>query len=158
MLGKKINILHIIESGGPGGAETVLLNIVNNLDRERYHSTVVLLRTGWLHQKLRENGVSTVLLNSARSYDLGLLFKLWRKIKERRIDLIHSHLPDVNLYSCLAGFAAGVPIVTTYHGRAPNLQRSISIVNLKYSLIRRFSTKIVAVSDWLKGLGFPFQD
>ena len=150
MLGKKINILHIIESGGPGGAETVLLNMVNNLDRERYHSTVVLLRTGWLHQKLRENGVSTVLLNSARSYDLGLLFKLWRKIKERRIDLIHSHLPDVNLYSCLAGFAAGVPIVTTYHGRAPNLQRSISIVNLKYSLIRRFSTKIVAVSDWLK--------
>lgn len=150
MLGKKINILHIIESGGPGGAETVLLNIVNNLDRERYHSTVVLLRTGWLHQKLKENGVCTVLLNSARSYDLGLLFKLWRKIKERRIDLIHSHLPDVNLYSCLAGLAAGVPIVTTYHGRTPNLQRSISTVNLKYSLIRRFSAKIVAVSDWLK--------
>jgi glycosyltransferase involved in cell wall biosynthesis len=150
VLGKKTRILHIIESGGPGGAETVLLNIVNNLDENRYHSIVALLRTGWLHQQLKKNGISTIVLNSARSYDVGLLLRLWLNVKGRRVDLIHSHLPDVNLYSCLAGFAAGVPVVTTYHGGPIEPRRRISPHSLKYSLIRRLSTKIVAVSDCLR--------
>ena len=150
MLGKKTRILHIIESGGPGGAETVLLNIVNNLDEDKYHSIVTLLRTGWLHQQLKKNGISTIVLNSARSYDVSFLFRLWLKVKERRIDLIHSHLPDVNLYSCLAGFAAGVPVVTTYHGSPIEPRKRISPHSLKYSLIGKLSARIVAVSDCLK--------
>jgi len=150
VLGRKIRILHIIESGGPGGAETVLLNIVNNLDKNKYDSIVVLLRTGWLYQELRKSAISTILLKSFRSYDLSFLFRLWLNIKERRIDLIHSHLPDVNLYSCLAGFAAGVPIVTTYHGSPTEPQERINSHSLKYFLIRTLSTRIVAVSDWLK--------
>jgi glycosyltransferase involved in cell wall biosynthesis len=147
---KRIKILHIIESSGPGGAETVLLNIVNNLDKNTYHSIVVLLRIGWLYQKLKEGGIPTILLSSVRSYDLGFLFRLWLNIKKHGVDLIHSHLPDVNLYSCLAGFTAGVPIVTTYHGKVTKPQKKIDPDNLKYSLIRRLSTKIVTVSDWLK--------
>lgn len=160
MFGKKTRILHIIESGGPGGAETVLLNIVNHLDRSKYHSIVALLRRGWLQKMLKKNSISTILLNSDRSYDVGFLLRLWRTIKEHRIDLVHSHLPDINLYSCLAGFAAGVPVVTTYHGRITSRRKSISPDGLKYSLIRKLSTRIVAVSDWLKddlvqSAGFP---
>jgi glycosyltransferase involved in cell wall biosynthesis len=150
MFSKRIKILHVIESSGPGGAETVLLNIVNNLDKSTYHSIVVLLRIGWLYQKLKEGGIPTILLSSVRSYDLGFLFRLWLNIKKLRIDLIHSHLPDVNLYSCLAGFAAGVPTVTTYHGSPTEPQKRINFRSLKYALIRRLSTRIVAVSDWLK--------
>jgi glycosyltransferase involved in cell wall biosynthesis len=150
MFSKRIKILHVIESSGPGGAETVLLNIVNNLDKSTYHSIVVLLRIGWLYQKLKEGGIPTILLSSVRSYDLGFLFRLWLNIKKHGVDLIHSHLPDVNLYSCLAGFTAGVPIVTTYHGKVTKPQKKIDPDNLKYSLIRRLSTKIVTVSNWLK--------
>jgi len=128
----------------------VLLNIVNHLDKNKYHSIVALLKTGWLYQELKKSSISTVLLSSLRSYDLSFLFGLWLKMKERRIDLIHSHLPDVNLYSCLAGFAAGVPRVTTYHGSLTEPRKRISPHNLKYFLIGRLSTKIVAVSDCLK--------
>lgn len=150
MLGKKMRILHIIESGGPGGAETVLLDIVNNLDKAKYHSIVVLLKTGWLYKKLKKSGISTILLNSVRSYDVSFLFRLWLKVKARRIDLIHSHLPDINLYSCLAGFTAGIPVVTTYHGSPIEPRKRINPHSLKYSLIRRLSTRIVTVSDCLK--------
>jgi glycosyltransferase involved in cell wall biosynthesis len=150
VLDGKIRILHIIESGGPGGAETVLLNIVNNLDENEYHSIVVLLRTGWLHQQLKKNAISTILLKSLHSYDLSFLIRLWLNVKERKVDLIHSHLPDVNLYSCLAGFAARIPIVTTYHGSPTEPQGRINSYGLKYPLIRTLSTRIVAVSDWLK--------
>jgi glycosyltransferase involved in cell wall biosynthesis len=150
VLSKRIKILHIIETSGPGGAETVLLNVVNHLDHSRYQSIVVLLKPGWLYQKLRESDISTIILRSAHSYDLRFLLKLWLNIKKHRIDLIHSHLPDVNLYSCLAGFMAGIPVVTTYHGRIRRSQKTNNPDNLKYFLIGRLSTKVVAVSDWLK--------
>ncbi len=150
MFDRRIKILHIIESGGPGGAETVLLNIVHNLDQKKYHSVVALLKTGWLYQKLRDSHIPTLVLSSVRSYDLGFLFRLRQNIKEHRMDLIHSHLPDINLYSCLAGFTAGVPIVTTYHGRITTSQTRSNHDNLKYFLIGRLSTRIVAVSECLK--------
>jgi hypothetical protein len=98
-LRKKIKILHISESSETGGAETVLLNIVNNLDKTQYHSIVVLLKTGWLNQKLEESGISPILLWSDRSYDIGFLVRLWFTVKKQGVDLIHSHLPDVNAYS-----------------------------------------------------------
>jgi glycosyltransferase involved in cell wall biosynthesis len=150
VLGKKSKILHIIETGGPGGAETVLLNIVNHLDPSQYHSLVVLLKTGWLHRKLRESDISTLILRSTHSYDLNFLLRLWLNIKKHRIDLVHSHLPDVNPYSCLAGFMAGIPVVTTYHGRIARSQKALNLDSFKLFLVRRLSKRIVAVSDWLK--------
>ena len=150
MPGKKIKILHIIETSGPGGAETVLLNIVNNLDKKKYHSIVVLLKTGWFYQRLTQSRIPTIVLRSAHSYDLRFLLRLWLNIRKHRIDLIHSHLPDVNFYSCLAGLTAGIPVVTTYHGRISTQQKAIDTDNLKYFLIGRLSTKIVTVSDYLK--------
>lgn len=150
MLEKKVKILHIIETGGPGGAETVLLNIVNHLDKSKYRSLVVLLKTGWLYQKLKESNIPTTILGSAHSYDLGFLLRLWRLIQREKIDLIHSHLPDVNLYSCLAGFIAGIPVVTTYHGQIMRSKKRTGPNNLKCFLIGRLSTRIVTVSDWLR--------
>lgn len=150
MLRKKIKILQISESSETGGAETVLLNIVENLDKAKYHSIVVLLKTGWLNQKLEESGFSPILLRSVRSYDISLLVRLWLNVKKHDIDIIHSHLPDVNAYSCLAGFATRVPVVTTYHGMITGSQEQTRSDKLKFFLVRNLSTRIVAVSDALK--------
>ncbi|MGB8658695.1 MAG: glycosyltransferase [Candidatus Zixiibacteriota bacterium] len=147
---KQIKILQISESSETGGAETVLLNIVENLDKAKYHSIVVLLKTGWLNQKLEESGFSPILLTSVRSYDISLLVRLWLNVKKHDIDIIHSHLPDVNAYSCLAGFAARVPVVTTYHGMIAGSQEQTRSDKLKFFLVRSLSTRIVAVSDALK--------
>jgi glycosyltransferase involved in cell wall biosynthesis len=150
MLRKKIKILQISESSETGGAETVLLNIVNHLDKAKYHSIVVLLKTGWLNQKLEESGFSPILLRSVRSYDISFLVRLWLNVKKHDIDIIHSHLPDVNAYSCLTGFATGVPVVTTYHGMITSSQEQTRSDKLKFFLVRNLSTRIVAVSDSLK--------
>ena len=54
---KQYTILHTIESGGPGGAETVVLNLVKRLNPERFRSIVLLPPGPWLNQRLRESGV-----------------------------------------------------------------------------------------------------
>ena len=98
MTGTK-NILLVIETGGPGGAETVLLHLARYLDPKRYRIRVVLLKTGWLSSQLRENNIETVIIPSKRSGDVFFLVRLIREVCKFRADVIHSHLPGANLYS-----------------------------------------------------------
>ena len=51
------NILLVIETRGPGGAETVLLHLAQHLDRQKYRIRVVLLKPGWLEAQLKEHGI-----------------------------------------------------------------------------------------------------
>jgi glycosyltransferase involved in cell wall biosynthesis len=147
---RKIKIMHVSESSETGGAETVLLNIVNHLDKTKYDSIVVLLKTGWLDQKLKEIGISPIIFKSDRPYDINFLIKLWIRAKREAVDLIHSHLPSANAYSCLAGIAAGIPVVTTYHGLVGGSEEHTRSDKLKFLLVRNLSKRIVVVSDFLK--------
>jgi hypothetical protein len=64
-----INVLHLIETSEPGGSETILSYIAKNLTPERYKSLVLVLREGWLTQRLRDQGVEYLMLESKYSYD-----------------------------------------------------------------------------------------
>ena len=131
MADNKINILHICETSGTGGAETVLQNIVYNLDKSIYRSSVILFRDGWLRQKLIENGIETYIIDSRRSFDLNLIYRIRQLIKKLEIDLVQAHLPDANAYSCLAAKLAGTPSIATYHGKIAFTDSLFSPDNIK---------------------------
>ena len=146
----KINILHICETSGIGGAETVLYNIVSNLDKRRYNSVVLLYRAGWLYDRLRDIGIKTIVMADYHSWDIRLFLSIRRAVKDEHIQLIHSHLPDANAHSSLVGFWVGVPVIVTYHGKiilSPNI---FNPARIKLSIVRKFSSKVVAVSNYLK--------
>jgi glycosyltransferase involved in cell wall biosynthesis len=147
---KKLTILHVTESSETGGAETVILNIVNHLDKREFHSEVVVMQPGWLKDRLKDSGCEPVLLQSDKSYDFGFLLKLRSVIKDLKIDLIHAHLPGSNAYSCLAGAAAGVPVVATYHGMLTLSERLSRSEKVQLFLVRKLARRIVTVSDHLK--------
>ena len=62
-----LNILHSIDTPGPGGAETVYVDIVTGLDHDRFKSFPVIPEKGWIYEKFRKrhyshgdkNGVNT---------------------------------------------------------------------------------------------------
>jgi glycosyltransferase involved in cell wall biosynthesis len=152
-------ILHAIETGGPGGAETVLRDLVSNLDRSRFRSLVLLPEGNWLPRELQERNVTTVLVDSRAWYDLKLPRAMFRIIRREHVDLIHSHLPGQNFYSCLVGRLTGCPTVVTYHG-APWLTTGGGARQaFKFWFVARTAQMVVAVSDHLKTLllnaGFP---
>jgi glycosyltransferase involved in cell wall biosynthesis len=149
-LPKRIKILHISESSETGGAETVVWDIVTHLDQTGFDSIVVLLKTGWLKEKLEESGISPILLESYRSYDIGFLMRLCSTIRRYGVDLIHSHLPDANAYSCLAGFWTGVPVLATYHGMLAGVGGERFSDRAKLFLVRNLAKNSVAVSDVLR--------
>lgn len=82
-----------------------------------------------------------------------------RLVRKEGVDLIHSHLPDQNFYSCLVSRWTACKAIVTYHG-APGLFRSKGLSGaLKSWLVRSSASAVVVVSDYLKRLladaGYP---
>jgi glycosyltransferase involved in cell wall biosynthesis len=150
MVARKATILHLIETTGPGGAETVLLNIVRRLDPLEFASSVIVTGTGWLYENLSTAGITTTILESARANDWQFVLRLVRHIKRFRVDLIHSHLAGMNFYACLAGMLCCKPVITTYHGLIGDWQARTLKNRVRYAFITRAASAVVTVSDFLR--------
>ncbi len=145
-----MNILLFIETKGPGGAETVLLHLARNIDPSRHRVRVLLLKPGWLLERLQESHIDTVVIPSKRSWDLSFLGKLIREIRAFNADVIHSHLPGANLYACLAGAVTRTPVIATYHGELHLPGSPDRHVGIKHWLVRKLASRIVLVADYLR--------
>lgn len=149
-MNRKTNILIVTESSVPGGAETVVLDLAKNIDRDRFNVWVVLFRPGWLLDQLREAQVDVRLMESDRSFDLGFIMTLRRFCKENRIDLINSHLPGANMYCAMIGKLAGLPVITTAHNEFIMPGYEERFTSIKNFLTRSLATKHVLVADYMK--------
>jgi glycosyltransferase involved in cell wall biosynthesis len=158
---KQFTILHTIETAGPGGAETVVLDLASRLDSSRFRSIVLLPREDWLSRNLTERGVPTFFVDSKAWYDFQLPRGMARLIRKEKVDLIHSHLPGQNFYSCAVGMFTGPKTVATYHG-ALELARSQGLRGtIQLGTVRRTADAVVVVCDFmgnmLQEVKFPAQ-
>jgi glycosyltransferase involved in cell wall biosynthesis len=141
------NVLHLCESSETGGAESVLISIVENLDQTRYASVVCLLSEGWLKTQLDRRRIETFVIPQPRSFDLSWLIKLGRLLRHRQIHVMHSHEFATNVYASMLGLATGIPVVATVHGKnyyADRVRRRAA-----YRFVARHA-RMVAVSHDLK--------
>lgn len=139
---KSRTILHAIETGGPGGAETILLHLASRLNPARFRALVLLPEPGWLLDSLRAAGVTAHIVPMRGRLDRTLR-EMARWVRSENVDLIHCHLPDQNFHGSLVGRMTGRPVVATYHG-ALNVSRTRSAIKMR--AVRRFASATVAVS------------
>jgi glycosyltransferase involved in cell wall biosynthesis len=144
---RRNTILHTIETGGAGGAETVLLEIASRLDPARYRSLVVLSQDGWLRQQLLARGVRTILVEWKAWYDLRLPRGMAEIVRREKVNLIHSHLPDHNFYSCMVGRWTHRNTVVTFHGAIELTRRKRRRDAFKLWYVRRSADVVVVVCD-----------
>ncbi len=142
----KMKILHAIETSGPGGAENFLIRTALAL-RPASESSVLLIKPGWLQQRLVDLGFPVVVEPLHRSFDPAWLYRVLKLIKEQQIDVIHSHEFAMNSHLAILAKAAGVRHVATVHGKKyygdSKARRTI------YRLVARLSG-LVAVSEDIK--------
>ena len=146
----KTVILHMIETTGHGGAETVFANTVKSLDPDEFIPIVLLTGKGWLFDTINAAGISPVVIKSSGPYDWRFVWKIVRLIKSEKVDLIHSHLDDTNFYACLSSIFSNTPVVATYHGMVGTWQTRNLKSLIKMSIIKHRAKYVVAVSDFLK--------
>ncbi|MBZ5647058.1 MAG: GT4 family glycosyltransferase PelF [Acidobacteriia bacterium] len=154
---KRYTILHTIETGGPGGAENVVLNLAARLDSSRFRSLVLLATDRWLGKKLEEKGIPTYRVRSQGWYDFGTPRAIASLVRRERVDLIHSHLPGQNFYSCIAGRVTGCKTAVCYHGGVELADTNRWKGALKFWWVRHNADAFIVVCDFvgemLKSMG-----
>jgi len=104
-------ILHSIDTTGPGGAETVFIELATRLPADKYRSVVVIRGKGWVYEELCRRGITPVLLDTRGSFNLRYLMGLRKIIRDEGVDLIQAHLLGTSVYCSLAG------LLTTINNR-----------------------------------------
>lgn len=144
MSNTKKHILHFSETSEPGGSETVLAYIAQNLDSEKYNSSVCLIEDGWLCGQLDNLGIDYKIIENKKSYDLTFLIQLVKYISKRKIDLIHAHEFMTTFYGAIAAKIMRIPIIGTVHGKGYFTEKKSRRLAYKFAI--KLSSKMVTVS------------
>lgn len=145
-----IRVLHLIDTGGPGGAETVFRHAATRLDPQRFESVAAVGGPGWLAEQLRGCGLAAHIVPAKGAFNVRYLTALRRIVRHQKIDLILAHLYGSAVYASLAGALLSVPVVSVLHGHSdvPDAER---LSSLKCVILRRGSRRVVFVSERLEG-------
>jgi glycosyltransferase involved in cell wall biosynthesis len=145
-----LKVLWLIKGLGLGGAEKLLALSAPHVDRSRYEVEVAYLLP-WknaLVPDLERAGVRVTCLNHARPFDLRVVPRIARFLRQRKIDLLHAHLPYSGIVGRVAARAAGVPYVLyTEH----NVQeRYHPLTRIANQLTMRMCNLTIAVSEGVR--------
>lgn len=89
---RPIRVAYVVYRFDVGGLERCVANLCNHLDRERFEPLVVCLdRSGTAAAWLERDDVEVVELRKRAGNDLAVIRRLARALRERRVDVVHSH-------------------------------------------------------------------
>lgn len=142
-------ILHLIDTTGPGGAETVFTNLLKELEQTEFRNIVVLRGEGWVADKVRSLGITPHLIDSKGSFNIDYIKALRQLIISEKVDLIHAHLLGSNVYGALLALICRKPMIATFHG-AVDVAAGERFLKAKFFLIGCGASSIVCVSKRLQ--------
>lgn len=142
-------ILHSIDTTGPGGAETVFIDLATRLPKDKYRSVVVIQGKGWVYEELCRRGITPILLEAKGSFNFSYLSGLVKIIRSEKVDLIQSHLLGTNVYCSLAGLLSRKPVVATFHG-VVDVGENERLKGIKFAAINAGASCVVSVTDSLE--------
>ena len=143
---RKINVIHLVEELTIGGLEKILTSIVLNLDKKKYNVSVWCLREGgFFANKLAKEGIDFKILHISTSRNPLSIYKLYKLLKSRKFDIIHTHAYSAGTIGRMSAFLAGVPVIISHnHSVYDYYNRRYHFVEWFLSLI---TDRVVCVSD-----------
>jgi len=147
MTSQSVNVLIVASHLWIGGAETVIRHLALGLDRRRFNVTVCTLKDrGRIGDELANAGVDIVTLPQppAGKVDYLTFRKLLHVVRERKIDVVHTHTTHGLLDACLCKLLKpGLRVLHTFHfGNYPHTQPRLILIERIFS---RVADRIFAV-------------
>ena len=118
VVSRSLRIAMMLESDGPGGAETMVLRLSEEL-RRRGHFILPVSRAhgnGWLGSQFRQAGFTSEVYHLNSPIDPGCVRRLIALFRKYEIDTVHSHEFTTSVYGAAAARILGLPHVVTMHG------------------------------------------
>ncbi len=136
----------MLESDGPGGAETMLMQLAEELRRRGHHVVCVGPDNGcgWLGEELRRRGFVTDVFSLRQPIDRNCLRGMVEMLRRHDIEVVHSHEFTMAIYGAAATRRLGIPHVITMHGSEKVLARWQRRLALRVAFAS--SRAVVAVS------------
>lgn len=150
-----IRLLLLIDHLNAGGAQFLLADLVQRLDRNKFQPIVCCLTTSATFiDKIRQTGTPLYQLSKVRYNPLKLLY-LIKLLKQHRIQVLHTHLSASRFLGALAAIAAGTPCVIAHDhsgDQYQNLYPRISrfVLHPLERMLMNHTNKLIAVSNSVK--------
>lgn len=118
---RKIKICHIQLLPLLSGVQNMMINLLENFDRDEYDITVSSARNGPMIEKLKEMDISHVafpnLVQKINLHDIHIFIQFYKFFKKERFDIVHTHSSKTGFMGRIAAKLAGIKIVIhTIHG------------------------------------------
>lgn len=114
------NVLQVITTLNPAGAETLLLNFITKFNDANYQNFIAYIYGDGklLKENKWKNQVEVFDLTRNGKFDCFSLYRLIKIIKTKRIDIVHTHLVHGGILGKLAAKLAGVKhiVITRHYG------------------------------------------
>lgn len=141
-------IVHVIDTGGTGGAEQVCLTLADRMRAHGFTPDVVVGWEGLLSQQLRALDIQCVALPQRGSFNCKFIGALVRHLHQTRAEIVCSHLFGASVYAAIAARLAGIPSVAVLHGHS-DISPNERFLGLKSRLLAAGAKKLVCVSAQL---------
>ena len=113
-----IHVLQVVGNGIVGGMERCVERLVAGLGRSGgFRFTVLCPSEGAFAERIRAAGGEIGIVAMPEDPPWASIQMVAALIAAERVDLVHAHLPNAHLLGGLAARLAGVPVMTTVHGR-----------------------------------------
>lgn len=146
---RKLNLLIVASSLWIGGTETVIRHLAETIDRDRFNVSVCYLKQlGQIGDTLAKAGVDIFGIADSPDAPVDYLAfrKLRRAIRDRRIDVVHTHTPQglVDTGVCKV-LGQRIALVHTFHfGNYPHTSPRILWMERIFS---RLADRLFAVGE-----------
>ena len=150
---QKLRILFLVLEMDLGGLQRIVNLLIRMMDQDVFEPYLVCLDRGGIFYEQAASACagSFILERRPGPFDKNLFVRLLTMLREKRIDIIHSH-NGCSSYAALAGRLAGVKgIIHTDHGRlVPDKKTAILEDRLSSYLMNRFIGVSTELTEYLR--------
>ncbi len=143
------SILHSIDTTGPGGAETIFLDLVENLKLDGYENYAIIKGSGWVEDQLKKRNIRYYIVKPTGFLSITYYLTLAKILKENNTHLIQAHLLGSTLTYSILGWFLRIPLVATIHGQV-DLNPNERWIWIKQKIMRFGVKQLIAVSRDLR--------
>lgn len=146
-MNRRYRVLHVIDSLGLGGAQSVLINLLHYADRSLFELDVATMSGRGVHwDRVKALGVPVRSLSFSRFVPVYVPSMIMMCLK-RRYDIVHTHLIGANVIAKPLAALCGVKIRINHdhcNDKASDPKRWVPIAD---KISNRLSTHVIAVSQ-----------
>lgn len=146
MSSKKIKVAHLVNYLSPAGKEVGIVKLLNGLNENLFEPFLIVFDRVFDFLNLNTSKTEVIELNKKEGNDPLLIFKLAKILRQKQIDILHSHSWGTLVEGVLGAKLARVPVIIHgEHGTFHKDRKRILVQRILFNL----TDQLLSVSELL---------